>query len=115
MEWIERLNDALSYIENHLTEETDLEQLGRIACCSSYHFQRMFSYMAGIPLSEYIRRRKMSLAAVDLQGRGMKIIDVPDLQFSHSIQPGFPVRPLYRSVLPEKGRGLHKILSANYL
>ncbi len=76
MEWIERLNDALSYIENHLTEETDLEQLGRIACCSSYHFQRMFSYMAGIPLSEYIRRRKMSLAAVDLQGRGMKIIDV---------------------------------------
>ena len=76
MEWIERLNDALSYIENHLTEETDLEQLGRIACCSSYHFQRMFSYMAGIPLSEYIRRRKMSLAAVDLQGGNMKIIDV---------------------------------------
>ena len=76
MEWIERLNDAIGYIEEHLTDEIDYEQLGRIACCSSYHFQRMFSYMAGVPLSEYIRRRKMSLAAVDLQGKDMKIIDV---------------------------------------
>ena len=76
MEWIERLNDAISYIEEHLTDEIDMEQLGRTACCSSYHFQRMFTYMAGIPLSEYIRRRKMSLAAVDLQGRDSKIIDV---------------------------------------
>ncbi len=75
MEWIERLNDAIGYIEEHLTDEIDYEQLGRIACCSSYHFQRMFAYMAGIPLSEYIRRRKMSLAAVDLQGKKMKIID----------------------------------------
>ncbi len=76
MEWIERLNHAIDYIEKHLTTEIDYEQLGRIACCSSYHFQRMFTYMAGIPLSEYIRRRKMSLAAVDLQGKNMKIIDV---------------------------------------
>ncbi len=76
MEWIERLNSAIDYIEEHLTEEIDYEQLGRIACCSTFHFQRMFAYMAGVPLSEYIRRRKMSLAAVDLQGGGMKIIDV---------------------------------------
>lgn len=75
MDWIEKLNEAISYIEEHLTEEIDYEQLGRIACCSSYHFQRMFTYMAGVPLSEYIRRRKMSLAAVDLQDRDMKIID----------------------------------------
>ena len=75
MEWIERLNEAIGYIEEHLTDEIDMEQLGRIACCSSYHFQRMFTYMAGLPLSEYIRRRKMSLAAVDLQGKDMKIID----------------------------------------
>ncbi len=76
MEWIERLNDAVGYIEEHLTEEIDYERLGKIACCSSYHFQRMFTYMAGVPLSEYIRRRRMSLAAVDLQGTGIKIIDV---------------------------------------
>ncbi len=76
MEWIERLNDAIGYMEEHLTDEIDYEQLGRIACCSSYHFQRMFAYMAGVPLSEYIRRRKMSLAAVELQEKGTKIIDV---------------------------------------
>lgn len=76
MEWIDRLNSAIEYIEEHLTDEIDYEQLGRIACCSAYHFQRMFTYMAGVPLSEYIRRRKMSLAAVDLQGEGKKIIDV---------------------------------------
>ena len=84
MEWIERLNDAIGYIEEHLTGEIDYEQLGRIACCSTYHFQRMFAYMAGIPLSEYIRRRKMSLAAVDLQGKNMKIIEVAGKYGYHS-------------------------------
>lgn len=100
MEWIERLNDAIGYIEEHLTEEIDYDQLGRIACCSSYHFQRMFTYMAGIPLSEYIRRRKMSLAVADLQSKTMKIIDVAGkygyqsptafnraFQFVHGIAP----------------------------
>lgn len=76
MDWTERLNEAVRYIEENLTGNIDYEQLGRIACCSAYHFQRMFTYMAGIPLSEYIRRRKMSLAAVDLQGGGARIIDV---------------------------------------
>ena len=75
MEWIVRLNNAIDYIETHLTQEVDYEQLGKIACCSSYHFQRMFGYMADVSLSEYIRRRRMSLAAVDLQS-GEKIIDV---------------------------------------
>ena len=84
MEWIERLNDAIGYIEEHLTGEMDYGQLGKIACCSSYHFQRMFTYMAGIPLSEYIRRRKMSLAAVDLQGKNTKIIDVAGKYGYHS-------------------------------
>lgn len=76
MEWIERLNQAIIYIEEHLKDDIDYDQLAKIACCSSYHFQRMFSYMAGIPLSEYIRRRKMSLAAVDLQFGDKKIIEI---------------------------------------
>ena len=49
MEWIERLNKAMSYIEEHITEEIDFEQTAKIACCSAYHFQRMFTYMSGIP------------------------------------------------------------------
>lgn len=76
MEWIERLNKAVNYIEEHLAEEISYEALGQIACCSSYHFQRMFGYMAGTSLSEYIRRRKMSRAAADLQKGENKIIDI---------------------------------------
>jgi len=89
MEWIDRLNSALDYIEEHLTDDKlDYEQLGRIACCSSYHFQRMFAYMAGVTLSEYVRRRRMSLAAVDLQGGGAKIIDVA-LKYGYSSPTAF--------------------------
>ena len=76
MEWIERLNGAINYIEEHLGEDIDLNEASKIACCSTYHFQRMFAYMADIPLSEYMRRRRMSLAAVDLQSGDNKVIDV---------------------------------------
>lgn len=76
MEWIERLNNAVNYIEENIKETIDLEEVSRIACCSTYHFQRMFAYIADIPLSEYIRRRRMSLAAVDLQSGNEKVIDI---------------------------------------
>ncbi len=78
MEWVHKLNQSMNYIEKHLTDEIDYEQLGRIACCSAYHYQRMFTYMAGITLAEYIRRRKMSLAAADLQGGNERIIDIAE-------------------------------------
>lgn len=76
MDWMTRLNAAIAYLERHLTEEIDYEALGRLAGCSSYHFQRMFGYMVGMPLSEYIRRRRMSLAAADLQSGTEKILDI---------------------------------------
>lgn len=76
MDWILRLNQALEYIEKHLSGEIDYEKAAKIACCSTYHFQRMFSYMAGVPLAEYIRRRRMSLAAVDLQKGSQKVIEI---------------------------------------
>ena len=76
MEWITRLNSAMHYIEEHLTEKINYDELAKIACCSSYHFQRMFSYMANVPLSEYIRRRRMTRAAVDLQSSDEKVINL---------------------------------------
>lgn len=87
MDWIERFNEAIRYIEEHLTEEIDYEQVARLACCSSYHFQRIFAYMANVPLSEYIRRRRMSLAAVDLRN-GKKIIDTA-FQYGYSSPTAF--------------------------
>lgn len=76
MDWLGQLNDALRYIEQHLDGEIDLGHAARIACCSTFHFQRMFSYMANVPLSEYIRRRRMTRAAFELQNGGEKIIDI---------------------------------------
>lgn len=76
MEWLERLNQSISYIEDNLAGEIDYEQAARIACCSTFHYQRMFSYIANVALAEYIRRRRMTLAAFELQNSDIKIIDL---------------------------------------
>lgn len=67
MEWLDRMNDAVDYIELNLANEISYEKLAQIACCSTYHFQRMFSFITGVPLSEYIRHRRLTLAAFELQ------------------------------------------------
>lgn len=76
MEWLERLNQSINYLEENLNGTISYEHAAQIACCSTFHFQRMFSYIAGIPLSEYIRRRRMTAAAFDLQTTDEKIIDL---------------------------------------
>lgn len=88
MEWIERLNHTIHYVEEHLSEEIEFETLAKIAGCSTYHFQRMFTYMAGFGISEYIRRRRMSLAAVDLQEKNCRILDIA-LKYGYSSPTAF--------------------------
>lgn len=86
MEWIDRLNRAMDYVESHL-EEPDWQEAAGIACCSPYHFQRMFALLAGVSLSEYVRRRRMSRAAADLQS-GERILDVA-LNYGYSSPTAF--------------------------
>ena len=76
MDSLKRLNDALNYIEENLMGEIDFSEAARLACCSEYHFQRMFSFLAGIPLSEYIRRRRLTLAAFELNNSNLRVIDL---------------------------------------
>ena len=76
MDSLNSMNKALIYIEEHLTEDIDYNEISKIAFCSEYHFKRMFSYLSGISLSEYIRRRRLTLAALDLKNRNLRIIDV---------------------------------------
>ncbi|MFF9884463.1 MULTISPECIES: AraC family transcriptional regulator [Streptomyces] len=67
---LERLNQALEHIERHLDREIGAEELARVAGTSEYHLRRIFSALAGVPLSEYIRRRRLTLAAAEvLAGR----------------------------------------------
>ncbi len=76
MDSLKSMNDALEYIEEHLQDEVDFAEVARRAYCSEYHFKRMFSFLAGIPLSEYVRRRRLTLAAFELQNSDIKVIDV---------------------------------------
>lgn len=76
MDWLDRMNSAIEYIELHLTDTIEYKQLAKIVCCSVYHFQRMFSFISGVALSEYIRRRRLTLAAIELQNKNTKIIDI---------------------------------------
>lgn len=75
MDWLTRMNQAMDYIESNLTDKISYEKAAQLACCSMYHFQRMFSSIADVPLSEYIRRRRLTLAAFDLQTSDIKVID----------------------------------------
>lgn len=76
MDWLERMNRALDYIEDNLDSEIDYKKLAQVAVCSEYHFPRMFSSLSGITLSEYIRRRRLTLAAFELQKSDIKILDL---------------------------------------
>lgn len=73
---LKQLDSAIEYIEENLSGDISFDEAAKIACCSTYYFQRMFSYIAGIPVSEYIRRRRMTAAAFDLQDENAKISEI---------------------------------------
>jgi AraC family transcriptional regulator len=85
---LKRLNAAIAYLEENLTGEIDFKEVARIAFCSEYHFQRMFSYLAGVSLSEYIRRRRLSLAAFELINSHVRIIDLA-IKYGYSSPDSF--------------------------
>ncbi|MEW1873182.1 AraC family transcriptional regulator [Streptomyces caelestis] len=67
---LERLNQALEHIEGRLDQQVDVAEVARIAATSEYHLRRMFSALAGMPLSEYVRRRRLTVAGAEvLAGR----------------------------------------------
>lgn len=72
---LQQFNNVMNYIETHLTEEISGKEISKIAGVSDYHFKRMFSYIAGMSLSEYIRNRRLSVANVELIN-GAKVTDI---------------------------------------
>jgi len=76
MEWISKMNEAIGYIEAHIKEKPDYEAAAKIANCSLSRFQSMFTFVTDITLSEYVRNRRMALAARRLLDGGIKIIDL---------------------------------------
>jgi AraC family transcriptional regulator len=112
MDSLSSMNNALAYIEEHLTEDIDYNEISKIAYCSEYHFKRMFSYLAGISLSEYIRRRRLTLAALDLKDRDLRIIDVA-VKYGYSSADSFSrAFQSIHGILPSEARGENKQLKA---
>lgn len=76
MEWIDNLNRAIGYIELHLKERLDYEEAAKICCCSLSKFQQIFLLSTGVTLSEYVRYRRMTIAAHELINTDIKVIDL---------------------------------------
>lgn len=76
MDWISGIQRAIDYTEAHLTDEIDYAAVAREAASSVFHFQRMFSMLVGYTLGDYIRMRRLSLAADELYRTEDKIIDI---------------------------------------
>ncbi|TDC82442.1 AraC family transcriptional regulator [Micromonospora sp. KC606] len=73
---LDRLNEAMTHVERHLDRRVDVAELARIALTSEYHLRRMFSALAGMPLSEYVRRRRLTVAAAEVMAGERTLLDV---------------------------------------
>ncbi|WP_030660183.1 AraC family transcriptional regulator [Streptomyces rimosus] len=73
---LERLNEALEHIESHLDQRIEVGELARIAMTSEYHFRRMFSALAGVSLSEYIRRRRLTVAGAEVLAGERTLLEI---------------------------------------
>jgi AraC family transcriptional regulator len=73
---LERLNQAMEHIEDHLDQRIEVSDLARIAVTSEYHFRRLFSALAGLPLSEYIRRRRLTVAGAEVLAQERTLLEI---------------------------------------
>ena len=76
MDWIKMINQAIAYMEDHLTDEITLADIAGSVNLSAFHFQRAFSLLAGMSPAEYLRKRRLSQAGSELAGGNEKVIDV---------------------------------------
>ena len=88
MDWLRGMNCVVEYIEENLTSNIDHNSLCKIVACSRYEFSRIFSFMAGMSISEYIRRRRLSQAVFDIHDGKEKIVDI-GLKYCYESQAAF--------------------------
>jgi AraC family transcriptional regulator len=99
--WIGGFQESIDYIEQNLTEDLDIEVIAGKAALSPFYYQRIFGALCGVTVGEYIRARRMTLAAQELSRKDVKVIDVamkygydsPD-SFSKAFQKFHGITPL---------------------
>ncbi len=110
MDWITGIQQAINYIEDNLLNELDLEEIAKRAYVSPFHFQRIFHILSGFTLGEYIRSRRLSLAAADLQANGGKIIDIA-VKYGYNTSESFSrAFERFHGVLPSAAK--HAVLKS---
>lgn len=110
MEWLIRMKNALDYMELKMTETLRIEEVAEVAFVSPFHFQRMFSMLTGFTVADYIRKRRLTLAAQELAVSKVRVLDValkygydsPEsfakaFRKAHGITPRKRVSPAYSS------------------
>lgn len=85
---IKAFNETMKYIEETLTGRIDVRKIALLSGYSYPLFSRMFSIMVDYPLSEYIRFRKLSCAAIDLRETDEKIIEIA-FKYGYESQDSF--------------------------
>ena len=123
--WIEGIQNSIDYIEQHLADELDIEEIAGMAALSPFYYQRIFGALCGMTVGEYIRARRMTLTAQELSRAETRVIDMavkygydsPDsftkafLKFhgiwpSRAREPGAPLKsfaPLHIKISMEGG------------
>lgn len=112
MNLLESMNQVMQYIENHLTEKIDPEMLAKTIGCSQWYLQRIFVSVTDISLSEYIRRRRLTCAAFDLQSTEAGILDIA-LKYGYQSPDAFTrAFKNMHGVTPSRSRELGTVLKA---
>ena len=104
MDWISGMQNAINYIEAHLTDAIDYDEVAAQSFSSSYHFQRVFSILCGFTIGEYIRSRRLSLAGAELAASDVKVIDVA-LKYGYDSPDSFAKAfQKFHGILPSQAR-----------
>ena len=115
MDWICGIQRAIDYVEAHLTDDIDYEAAAREAASSVFHFQRMFSMLVGYTLGDYIRMRRLSLAADELHRTNGRIIDIA-LRYGYDTPESFSrAFARFHGITPTEARRGGKIKSFSRL
>ncbi len=102
MDWITGIQRAVDYVEAHITEPVDYEEAAKLACSSSFHFQRVFSILCGFTLGDYIRMRRLSLAGNEIMTSSIRVIDAA-LKYGYDTPESFSrAYTRFHGVLPSQ-------------
>jgi len=106
MDFLKRMTEVIDFIEAHITEDIDYTDVAKIVCCGVYQFGRIFSYVVGVSLAEYIRNRRLSLAALEMQTGNARVLDTA-LKYGYNSPESFAraFREMH-GVSPKEAKGM---------